>query len=62
MSILLKIHILTSIHSRGHNERFCVEMDLTKTFMPSIKVCGISMPLKYEGPYLVFYRCCKYDH
>ncbi|KAH1189195.1 hypothetical protein GmHk_20G057013 [Glycine max] len=62
LSILLKIHILTSIHSRGHYARFCMEMDLTKKLIPSIKFYGITMPLKYEGSYLLCYRCCKCDH
>lgn len=59
---LLKIDRLTSIHSRGHFARICVEIDLSKKLVPTIKVMGAVLRLEYEGLHVVCFACGRYGH
>lgn len=59
---LLKIDRLTSIQSRGQFARICVEIDLSKKLVPTIKVMGAVMRLEYEGLHVVCFACGRYGH
>lgn len=59
---LLKIDRLTSIHSRGQFARICVEIDLSKKLVPTIKVMGAVLKLEYEGLHVVYFACGRYGH
>lgn len=59
---LLKIDRLTSIHSRGQFARICVEIDLSKKLVPTIKVMGAVLKLEYEGLHVVCFACGRYGH
>lgn len=59
---LLKIDRLTSIHCRGQFARICVEIDLSRKLVPSIKVMGAVLRLEYEGLHTVCFACGRYAH
>src|ERR1044072_9006190 len=59
---LLRIDRLTSIHSRGKFARICVEIDLNKKLVPSIRVMGLVLNLEYEGLHQVCFHCGVYGH
>lgn len=59
---LLKIDRFTSIHCRGQFARICVEIDLSRKLVPSIKVMGAVLRLEYEGLHTVCFACGRYGH
>src|ERR1044072_7451068 len=59
---MLKVDQLTSIHSRGKFARICVQIDLKKKFVPTVKVMGKVLNLEYEGLHQICFNCGNCGH
>ncbi|RYR03236.1 uncharacterized protein LOC107646856 [Arachis ipaensis] len=59
---MLKIDRTTSIYSRGHFARICVDIDLRKQLVPKISVFGEVLNIEYEGLHQICFSCGKYGH
>lgn len=62
LGTLLKIDILTSIHSRGQFARISVEIDLEKPVVPQVLVRGEVLNLEYEALHTICFHCGVYGH
>lgn len=49
LGTMLKVDMLTSVHSRARFARICVEIDLRRKFVPKFEVLGDEYPLEYKG-------------
>ena len=58
----VRIDDATSIVSRGHYARICMEMDLLKPLVINFKLRRKVRKLEYEGFHLVYFGCVLYGH
>ncbi|RYR61571.1 hypothetical protein Ahy_A04g018751 [Arachis hypogaea] len=59
---MLKVNKATSIHSREHFTRICVEIDLSRKLIPKISVLENTLNIEYEDLHLICFNCGIYSH
>lgn len=58
----IKIYVNTSLVTRGHFARVCVEVDLTKPLIAQFWLDGCWHAVEYEGFHVICFSCGKYGH
>lgn len=58
----VKVDSNTSLVTRGHFARVCVELDLTKPLLSKFKLHRRVRRIEYEGLHMVCFECGKYGH
>lgn len=58
----MKIDSATSLVSRGHFTRMCIEVDLSKPLVPKFRLDRRIHRIEYEGLHLIRFGCGKYRH
>lgn len=58
----IKVDRNTSLVTRGHYARLCVEVDITKPLLSKFKLIRRVRYVEYEALHTVFFSCSKFGH
>ena len=58
----IKVDAATSLASRGHFARQCIEVDLSKQLLSKFRLRNKIHRIEYEGIYLVCFECGRFGH
>ena len=58
----IKVDRNTSMVSRGHYPRICIEINMEKPLVAKFKLHRRVRPVEYEGLHLVCFSCGRYGH
>lgn len=59
---LVKVDNTATAATRGKYAQIYVELDLSKSLLPSAHIAGVQTVVEYEGLQQIFFECVQYGH